>query len=71
MAVPVLRWLFSVMFVLGYSLMVVLSAAVVCWAIFVLPLPPLLTVIASIEQVLVLRCHGNTITYVCVTIISM
>lgn len=60
-AIPVLRWLFSSIFVLGYSLLVVLSAVVVCWTIFALPLPPLLTVIASIEQVC---CHGNALTLV-------
>ena len=58
MAAPALRWLVSATFVLSYSLLVLLSASIVCWTIFVLPLPPLLTVIASIEQVC---CHGNAI----------
>ena len=58
MATPALRWLVSATFVLGYSLLVLLSAIIVCWIIFVLPLPPLLTVIASIEQVC---CHGNAL----------
>ena len=46
-----LRWVLSVSFLVLYSLFVITSAVVVCWAVFVWPLPSLLTVIASIEQV--------------------
>ncbi len=65
-AVPGLRWLFSFIFVFAYLLLVVMSAVGVCWMIFVLPLPPLLTVIASIEQV---HCHGNGLIPACVSIL--
>ena len=40
-----------VIFVAAYSLLVFISAAAVCRAIFVFPLPPVLTVIATVEQV--------------------